>query len=356
MTQGPSEDELRRRAADPATSQRELYLLAADHPEVRPLIAENPNTYQGLLDWLAKQGDPRVDAALARRHGTGDTDEPTAFIPPQPPPGDNPTRPLSAAQREQEFGAVRQGQDSSDFFDRVYSAGPHQPTPQQPADEGYYPAPPPVAEYPQQQWVQTEPERSERRGGGAAGFCVILLMLVLLLAAGLAAVYFLLLGGGDDEPEPAPVPEEVEEPQDEAEEDQQPEDSPEPSPEDEEEDGEARPAPDDARQIGGFSTPTGNIHCQFGGGTVSCTIEDYDFDGPDGCDDPVTLHVDASGATEMTCGAEVSQQGTVLDYDEAATEGDFACVSQFTGTECWSTEHGDGFHISRGEYDLYSWD
>lgn len=46
-----------------------LYEIAATVPEARPLIAQNPAAYPGLLEWLAQLGDPRVDEALRNRRG-----------------------------------------------------------------------------------------------------------------------------------------------------------------------------------------------------------------------------------------------------------------------------------------------
>ncbi|MGR0159192.1 DUF7937 domain-containing protein [Paenarthrobacter nitroguajacolicus] len=56
-------------AADPASPPSRLHEIAAQHPEARPVIAANPAAYPSLLSWLAEQGDPRIDAALAQRNG-----------------------------------------------------------------------------------------------------------------------------------------------------------------------------------------------------------------------------------------------------------------------------------------------
>ena len=54
-------------ALDPGTDQVTLAQIARYAPELRPYLARNPNTYPALLDWLAKQHDPAIDAALATR-------------------------------------------------------------------------------------------------------------------------------------------------------------------------------------------------------------------------------------------------------------------------------------------------
>ena len=57
------------RAGDPETPLALLAELAYEYPELRPIVAINPSSYQGLLDWLAQLDDPEVTRALAARHG-----------------------------------------------------------------------------------------------------------------------------------------------------------------------------------------------------------------------------------------------------------------------------------------------
>lgn len=54
-------------ASDPNTPRAVLYEIAQRAPSLRPQVAANPNTYPGLLDWLAAIGDPEIDRALASR-------------------------------------------------------------------------------------------------------------------------------------------------------------------------------------------------------------------------------------------------------------------------------------------------
>ncbi|MFC7961315.1 variant leucine-rich repeat-containing protein [Rhodococcoides kroppenstedtii] len=54
-------------AIDPSTPQVVLSKIAELEPSLRPLVAANPNTYPGLLEWLSNLGDPQVDQALAAR-------------------------------------------------------------------------------------------------------------------------------------------------------------------------------------------------------------------------------------------------------------------------------------------------
>lgn len=72
----PSADEVRNQT-DLAAG--DLYQLAVQHPHLRPAIAEHPNCYPALLEWLRGQNDPDIQAALARReHGESDGANATA--------------------------------------------------------------------------------------------------------------------------------------------------------------------------------------------------------------------------------------------------------------------------------------
>jgi hypothetical protein len=77
-------------AADPATDLGELARLAHEHPELRAVVAANPSTYEGLLEWLGQFGDPAVDAALARRRATEGPAVVTAAVPAVPASPDAP--------------------------------------------------------------------------------------------------------------------------------------------------------------------------------------------------------------------------------------------------------------------------
>lgn len=41
--------------------------IAQKAPELYAALAQNPNLYPALVDWLAQLGDPAVNAALASR-------------------------------------------------------------------------------------------------------------------------------------------------------------------------------------------------------------------------------------------------------------------------------------------------
>jgi len=56
-----------RAVTDPSTSAADLAAIAQAQPGLRAQIAAHPNAYPGLLQWLAAQGDPAVQAVAASR-------------------------------------------------------------------------------------------------------------------------------------------------------------------------------------------------------------------------------------------------------------------------------------------------
>ncbi|GAB3847661.1 variant leucine-rich repeat-containing protein [Nesterenkonia populi] len=414
MTDGPQD--AASQAADPSTSAQELYELAADRPELRAQIAEHPNAYQGLLDWLGTLGDPDVDAALARRVREADP-QATQVLPDSG---------RQDPQQTQEFGAVHHEQPAQHGvppWEDQTAAYPQQQAWEQHQQQGYYPAAPASGHpgpYPPQdgygQWQQPEAQEEERRS--PAGMCALLALLVLMLVGALVAVWALFLSGDDDdEPVQEPPAEEQQEPDDqnddEAEEEQAQPVTPQAPEFDEEDgvltipdiegvqysvegsaasgevglepgesvtvtaepedgyeflddataewgftaedDGEERPAPGNAATGDAFSAPSGNIHCELGSDDVTCTIDEHDFSAPSGCEDATTVSVGTTGSSEPDCGTSVSSQPASLDYGLSMTNGDFACTSDESGVECWSVETGNGFTLARETLDLYDW-
>ncbi|MFT4299625.1 MAG: hypothetical protein QM597_08330, partial [Aeromicrobium sp.] len=62
-------DPVVQRASDPAISQEELANLVQNYPQARAVAALNPQAYPAMLEWLAQQNDPEINAALAQRQG-----------------------------------------------------------------------------------------------------------------------------------------------------------------------------------------------------------------------------------------------------------------------------------------------
>lgn len=352
------EPELTARAADPSTSQAELHQLCASRPELRPIIAENPNAYPQLLEWMGNLNDPDVDAALARRAEAGPTrpqsvdGAESARTPPEP------TEEFGAVQQPRSEPAHTAQEPPSDFDHQVYRA-PAAAAPSSP----YYSQQPvyaqqPYTGYPPPGYVGTAAAHAEpaaeprrRRGGGA---CAIVFLLALITVGALVASYFLLFGNplsSDDEPTaPAEQEEEVDT--------TSPGGSPSPTEEstdEAEEDEQTRPAPDDARDITAFSAPSDNIHCTLSDSDVTCTIDEHFFDAPSGCQDTVTVRVGRDGSAETACDESVDSQGEDLDYGQTTGNDDFACEATQTYFECWSQQTGNGFQLAREYYDLYDY-
>ncbi|KFI91080.1 hypothetical protein BSTEL_2225, partial [Bifidobacterium stellenboschense] len=49
------------------TDQMQMAEIAQKAPELYAALAQNPNLYPALVDWLSQLGDPAVNAALASR-------------------------------------------------------------------------------------------------------------------------------------------------------------------------------------------------------------------------------------------------------------------------------------------------
>ncbi|MGJ9373571.1 hypothetical protein [Nesterenkonia sp. CF4.4] len=330
------------RAADPNTPQVQLQMLAGDHPELRPLIAQNPNTYPALLQWLSELGDPAVDAALARRSAR-------------------------AGSETNEFSAVRDDHDrryaprdtqypSVQGYNQHYVHPPRQSHPPSQPRPGYYPAAPTGPTPRETQAAPSsyaEPERQPRRRGG--GICAILFLLLLIVGAGAVAAYFLLFNGllsGDEDPaDETSVSEQGAQQQTE---DQGQAEDETPAPEDgtAEDDAEAvRPAPEGAQDIPAFTAPSGNINCAIGEDELACSILDYSFETPQDCEGPARLSI-GSEDPQLDCGSTGGEDSATLQYGQSATNGRFACNSSESGVECWNTETGNGFFMARESYQL----
>lgn len=378
----PARDDAARRAADPQTPHAQLHELAANRPDLRPVIAENPHAYPALVQWLENLNEPDINAALERRRAASGA------------PAPNTTEDLSPAQHTaphpeqptESFGAVR-GPEPQPAAGPAQGAGysvtaEHEPVAAhyragaQAAAPAHYGFDPDQAQYapvhsrtggagpalPGQQ-IYTEEEPPRRRGGG----CLVIVLLVLLTAGALGVSYALLFGnpfndGADEQTvqqEPDPGNDQDQAPSDEGEDaggtDQGPED--EASPEETEEPDEqelTRPAPDGSAQLSAFSAPSGNILCETREDAVFCTVLEYQFETPQGCDGEVTVRVDEDGGTSLACAEPVTSAGSALDYGDSAATGTLACTSSEANVECWSQVTGDGFTIAREGIDFTS--
>ena len=115
----------------------------------------------------------------------------------------------------------------------------------------------------------------------------------------------------------------------------------------------AKPAPQDAAQLDGFATPSGNIVCTMTEAGTSCTITQYDFIPADpSCGNtnasPFTVTVAPDGTVSGACGAGAPAAQTTLNYGGSAKNGGFACTSDQSGVSCWNEQTGKGFKLARG--------
>ena len=80
-------------AASPLTPAAELARIATYRPDLHAVLATNPSTYPGLVDWLRHSEDPAVQAALAARFAHSGA----APAPPPPPAAASAPPPPAAA-------------------------------------------------------------------------------------------------------------------------------------------------------------------------------------------------------------------------------------------------------------------
>ena len=391
-----AQDDLVARATDPNAELTTLHELAQNYPGLRPYIAANPRTYPDLLNWLGTLGDPAVDAALAARTqaqtngafttavqdatatqalpgGQPATEEMKTFAVPvsaASAPGD--TAPLQSVPAE----AQTQYQTQSPF--QVQSAEPqYQPQPQyqaQPAQPQYQAQPAYQPQPAQQAWSapadqgvfgvgEDEPEEASRSGI----WLWILAAIALVLVVALIVWWFAVMNDkdGDDEAgagsktsdktSTAPqTPEGTSSASPSAKPSKTPTPTPTPTPPPTPSATPTfkAPAPSNAIELSGFTTPSGNVSCTLSKNSVSCTINQHNTTGPQGsCPDatgkPLTMAVGKNGEVSISCDTGFSASGAVLSYDASAKSDAFACTSKDDGVECWSQVTGQGFKLSR---------
>lgn len=389
-------EELRARAAAPATTGAELQQLARFHPELRPVIAANPATYDALLEWLAGLGDPEIDAALAARTQaepeaapeaqpeSESAPQPVAEVEPAPQPEPAPqsepetalvAEPAAvaapAAQPEPEPAPVPQ---PTQVLPPAYapqatpSAQPlpaAQPTLVQPAFQPATPSAPvyqPGATQPLTSATLPEaaPASPEHRRSHVWLWVVAAIALVAVVAL---VTTFVLLGRSKAEdvasarattgttaaatsapttstpatsaPSSKPSP--------------TPAPSPTPSPT---RLSVAYPAPSGALEMNAFAAPSGNIGCQLGADSVTCIINEHTFvPTGNGCeaspDGPYAVTLAADGTVTTDCTGGFTAPGASLGYGSAAKNDAFACTSDQSGIDCWSQTTGEGIKLSR---------
>ncbi|MGO3795939.1 MAG: hypothetical protein ACTJGR_02320 [Pauljensenia sp.] len=290
MGEGPTPTGMAGTAADPGADPETLRQIAFHYPDLRPVVAANPAAYQGLLDWLAALGDPRVDAALAARG------------------------------RPSPCGAAGQG---APVFAPLGSAASVAP--------GATPA----------QGVPSSTDREPGRGlsKGTKTVLVILLVAAVVLVGVVWAIFRGASGGGESDQPGGATPESSS--------GTTATTSPTPA---ETSTGDVRyPAPAGAVAATSIVTPSGNIACDLGPDSVTCSIveQTYVQNGLQDCQGQrFALTADADSA-DRSCGTTVDGTGTQVPYGTTTVNGNSACLSDTKGVSCWNTVSGQSFALAR---------
>lgn len=404
-------EQLAARAASPATSQADLYQLVSNYPQLRPVVAANPNAYSQLLEWLANLNDPQINAGLARsplplarqllaKHNpqflaqlegqkeqaasAASTASAQDVAPTQVAAGPlvndhAPTR-RSVLSSNQETSAPSVADSVFAMNDKeqpapggvegpaqnIVAANPSvipldQPLGAQvpdPATTGsatmvmstpVY-APDPTYAEPTYDYAtanespEQEADSSAKKGGLPLFGWISLAVLILAVAVG---AYML---GRDTSPHPTndagPITPTVVQTETAA-----PVETETPTPSATPTATVKAPAPDGAREMTSFTSPSGNITCTLGDDQVSCTIKEYSFNanGPSCSNNstPFTATVTTQTSAGGSCQTAFKASGTTLAYNSSAKHGVFACTSTEEGVTCWNTLNGQGFTVNR---------
>lgn len=399
-------EQLAARAASPATSQADLYQLVSNYPQLRPVVAANPNAYPQLLEWLANLNDPQINAGLARsplplarqllaKHNpqflaqlegqkeqaasAASTASAQDVAPTQVAAGPlvndhAPTR-RSVLSSNQETSAPSVADSVFAMNDKeqpapggvegpaqnIVAANPSvipldQPLGAQvpdPATTGsatmvmstpVY-APDPTYDYATaNESPEQEADSSAKKGGLPLFGWISLAVLILAVAVG---AYML---GRDTSPHPTndagPITPTVVQTETAA-----PVETETPTPSATPTATVKAPAPDGAREMTSFTSPSGNITCTLGDDQVSCTIKEYSFNanGPSCSNNstPFTATVTTQSSAGGSCQTAFKASGTTLAYNSSAKHGVFACTSTEEGVTCWNTLNGQGFTVNR---------
>lgn len=283
-------------AADPGTDYETLRDIAYRHPELRAVVAQNPHTYSGLLEWLGSLGDPAVDQALAQRRAYGQ--QGAGRFPPVSQAASG-TAALDQASRQQ---GNRSGESDGS---------------------------------------------SQSRVGLVLG---ILIAIALVLVVISIVVFKGIFPSRPVDPSPAPAPQssaQSTEPESNGAAEEQSEAEPEQAQSDEQPI--VYPAPAGAVQAGEIMAPSGNIACTLSDETVSCVIvdDDYAAAGVESCGDRLTNLVATAEGASRECVESAQGGGQALEYGKFATSGDVACQSTQNGMSCWNMKSGASFALAR---------
>lgn len=351
-------------AADPSLSQADMQQIAATRPDLLPALATNPALYPQLRQWLENHPNPAVREALS---GTVENAH-TVRADPKPARVDAPqsATPESSSRWTPEFVTPASYTPS-----RPEPASAAQPAP---VDTSAF-APPQVAPTPETSpltdllnsaprdtsslntpfshipsMVQQPP--AKKSNGKTIAIALAIIVVLAVVVFGVAWLVLKDDGSGNaqgDSAQPQSVTGEVT---------SDPTEDLESEPATSETAGNVvMPAPAGALDISGFSSPTGNLQCQFtqtgaGQQMVKCTIWEYEFQPDVSCTEsgaPITYELFAQGEVRKRCTyTDTVENMPVADYETSMAQNGFACtLEQYNGFTCWSEESGEGFQIRK---------
>jgi len=384
-------------AQDPSTDAEALRQLAYRYPELRPAVAAHPHAYRGLLDWLHQFNDPAVNAALEAREDYDGYIDSDGYLVMH---GDVSGAVAGSSIRTSESGMYILGQGGVNSYSQVerttpYSAvvGSNAPVPKVGAREqvvaqvqrqsimggktardpeatATYPAATPGASYPGASYpsASSNPERTasmpQAYPGAGASYQVqptaqpaaaapvtrerrpipvmgIVLAVLALVAAVLLGFVIFVFTRGYEGPSGGSNPTSS----------SSSSAAPTPSASATTDEPAKYPAPAGAAKMDSFTAPSGNIRCSFSADGVSCGIADSDWaeEGYASCSgSKVGVLTATATSASQSCADSLPKGGPKLEYEAAATNGDYACRSTQDGVTCWNTKSGDSFALARG--------
>ncbi len=110
-----------------------------------------------------------------------------------------------------------------------------------------------------------------------------------------------------------------------------------------------------------FRSPTGNIGCVMGSGSVRCDLSERDWSpppSPPGCNLDYGQGAEVStagGHGHLVCAGDtaLNPSAPALAYGRVTARGGLHCLSRETGMTCTDTATDHGFFISRQSYRLF---
>lgn len=114
-----------------------------------------------------------------------------------------------------------------------------------------------------------------------------------------------------------------------------------------------RPAPQGALAHQQIVSPSKNITCQLFDDRVACNVRNRDYQECPGAE-AFTVSVDQQGkGATCSAGVDSADGAQTLAYGQSTAHGEFACTSESSGMTCWNTVSGKGFSISKERWSQF---